>query len=630
MFKHLRVVRKCAALADLGGWHRWGLLVVLALAVSGFEAVGALLIYALLGLVAGQGEALELPVVGDLRAVLPDVGDATLMVWAAIIIAVFFIARAGLVLGKTYVTARVLENSGARLSRQLADGYLGMPYAFHLNRNSAELIRNAYSTSVELVHKIFYPLIKIASEGFVVVALLTVLLITAPAATALVVVLLGPAALALLHVVNPRLKALGREKQDVSKASIKSLQQSLGGVRDIKVLGRERFFQEEFGRTRAQLARVKYRHAVVDTIPAVGMETVLVIFIAILFGATVLIEGAAADAIPILGLFAYAALRLKPSVAGIANSVNALRFGSAGFEDVQQDLLLTQGAAAASGEGDIDPLRFEHEIEFDGVSFRYEGAPVDAIMGVSARIRRGQSVGIVGPTGGGKTTLVDLMLGLLEPTEGAVRVDGVDIRGRVPAWQKNIGMVPQTLFLIDDTLRRNIALGLDDDRIDENRIERAVRMAQLDDVVAELPRGLDTIVGEGGVRLSGGQRQRVAIARALYRDPEIVIFDEGTSALDNVTEAELLGSLDSLRGERTLIIVAHRLASVRGSDHILFVQRGRIVSAGAYDDLEATDPRFRDFALGTRTAASTSQSEHAVADAPDEPAPRQDRLRQPR
>jgi ATP-binding cassette, subfamily B, bacterial PglK len=590
-------IRRAAEIAQLDGWTRWLVLVVLALVVSGLEAVGALLIYVLLGMVTGASDALNLPLVGDIGRLLPDIADQTLMIGTAAVLALFFMARAGIMIAQSYVTGRILENAGARMSRRLANGYLGMPYAFHLRRNSAELIRNAYSTANKVIHGVFYPVVKIASHTLIVLALFVVLLATAPIATALVALFLMPVAFGLLQLVNPHLKALGRERQDLSTASLRSLQQSLGGVRDIKILGRERFFQEEFGRTRSDLARVSYRYSVIDSLPVIGLETVLVVFIAGLFAATVLMEGAAAGAIPVLGLFAYAALRLKPSIASIAGAINSLRYTSAGFEDVQRDLELTREGIAGPASEDVDALPFRQTIELIGMSFRYEGAVVDALSEVNVRIRRGESIGVVGPTGGGKTTLVDVILGLLSPTEGTVRVDGEDIRNHTAAWMKNLGMVPQELFLVDDTLRRNIALGVDDSKIDEERVRRAVRMAQLEDVVATLDEGLDTTVGERGVRLSGGQRQRVAIARALYRDPSVVIFDEGTSALDNVTEAELMAALELLRSDRTLIIVAHRLSTVRACDRVLFVRSGRIVDEGTYDELLAHDSGFRQFAL---------------------------------
>jgi ATP-binding cassette, subfamily B, bacterial PglK len=466
-------IRKYTDLVGFDEKFRWVLLVFLALVVSGFEAVSALLVYVLLGMVSGTDQAYVLPLVGDIEQIMPVDDERSLMVWMAGVVAFFFIARGSVILAKIYATLRVLEIAGARLSRRLASGYLSMPYAFHLRRNSSELIRNAYSTAEDLVHKAFYPAVKIVSEGIIVLGLLAVLVFTAPAATALVVFLVGPAVLVMMAAVQPRLRALGREKQDLTKSSLQSLQQSLGGIRDIKLLGREPYFEDDFGRMREALARTRYRHAVFDAIPIVGLETLLVLLIAGLFAATVIVGGTPAEAVPLLGLFAYATFRLKPSVSGIVNAANSLRYASAGFDDVSDDIALTASWASKSPQEDeVPPLPFENEIHFDGVSFRYEGADTDALVDIDLRIRRGESIGIVGPTGGGKTTLIDILLGLLEPTSGTVRVDGVDIRDHPAAWRKNLGMVPQDLFLADDTLRRNIALGLDESDIDDAQVQR--------------------------------------------------------------------------------------------------------------------------------------------------------------
>jgi ATP-binding cassette subfamily C protein len=244
-------------------------------------------------------------------------------------------------------------------------------------------------------------------------------------------------------------------------------------------------------------------------------------------------------------------------------------------------------------------IRLEHVI------YRYPGAESDALTDVTLEIRPGASIGIVGPTGGGKSTLVDVILGLLPPTAGRVLADDVDISLDVGSWQAHLGVVPQTVYLLDTTLRRNIALGFDDAAIDDGLVEEAVRVAQLDGVVASLPNGLDTEVGERGIRFSGGQRQRVAIARALYRRPAVLVLDEGTSALDAVTEAALLKALAAADRHRSLIIVAHRLTSIQHCDEVLFVEGGQVVDIGPYEALVDRNPAFRRMAQATLTSQAS-------------------------
>ncbi|MGH8914194.1 MAG: ABC transporter ATP-binding protein, partial [Acidimicrobiia bacterium] len=276
-----------------------------------------------------------------------------------------------------------------------------------------------------------------------------------------------------------------------------------------------------------------------------------------------------------------------------------LQFATAALDAVYADLVMLDQVDRQLPSEQPTSLPFRNEIALEGVGYSYAEADREAVQEVDLRIRRGDFVGICGPTGGGKTTLVDLMTGLLEPTSGVIRVDGRDIANHVRGWQVNLGVVPQNLFLLDDSLRRNIALGIPDDLIDEQAVDEAIRLAQLDDFVASLPKGLDAQVGELGVRLSGGQRQRVAIARALYRRPNVLVFDEGTSALDNVTEAQLVEMLEQVRGERTIMVVAHRLSSVRACDYIVFVDDGRVIAVAPFGELIETNPAFRDMAART-------------------------------
>jgi len=255
------------------------------------------------------------------------------------------------------------------------------------------------------------------------------------------------------------------------------------------------------------------------------------------------------------------------------------------------------GAAPVRHHGPEPSVEFAASVGCDHVSFVYADAPRAALQDVNIVIRRGESVGIVGPTGAGKSTLVDVLLGLLTPTSGRVLLDGEDLRGKERAWQRQVGYVPQDPYLLDDTLRRNIAFGVPDSVIDEQRVARASALAQLDEFVRQLPEGIETVIGEDGVRLSGGQRQRVAIARALYQDPAVLVFDEATAALDNQTEREVTRAIAALHGQRTLIVIAHRLSTVEDCDRLIFLQDGLVAAIGRYDEL-LRHPGFRSMAIG--------------------------------
>ena len=572
---------------------QWLGLVVLAVIVSAFEVFSALLTLVLLRIMTAADASVTVPVLGDLANVFPGATQRQLTAGVAIFTALFFVLRACVSLLQAYAQNRLAFMTGAELSTRLLRGYLGMPYAFHLRRNSAELIRNAYSTVSEVVANAIVPCVTLTSDALVVIGIVAVLLHTAPLATALVVLVIGPLVFVLLRVVQPKLVALGERHQHLFRESLQSMQQSLEGLRDIRVLGHEGYFADQFALSRRRLATVQYRRALLAEIPRVAVETGLIVFIVAFLLFTVLGSGRPGEGLAVLALFAYAALRLLPSLNRIVANVNNLRFGAAAIRDVRTDLRLVGATPPRSSTQTVEPLPFQHRIQFEDVRFRYDGTDSDVLHGVDLSIARGESLGVVGSTGAGKSTLVDLLLGLLEPSAGVISVDGRSLTGKKASWQTHLGVVPQTVFLIDDTLRRNIALGLPDDEIDAQAVEDAVRLAQLGTFVRELPQGLETEVGERGVRLSGGQRQRVAIARALYRRPDVLVFDEGTSALDNLTEAEFVADLERLKGEHTIVTVAHRLSTVRACDRIILMADGAIADIGTYDELVHANEAFR-------------------------------------
>jgi ATP-binding cassette, subfamily B, bacterial PglK len=575
---------------------RWVLLIGLALLVSGLEMVGAVIVYTLLALVADPGGEVGLPLVGDLGSRFDGVEESTLLLWVVTAMAVFFVIRSVVKIAARYVQARVAHNAGVRLSSELFEGYLLWPYSRHLTRTTAELIRNSHEAVQKLVEGVLRPLITIMADGLLVVAMVLVLLLLEPLATLGVVIVVGGAAVLLLLVVQPRMKRLGLVRHQEAQSTLNALQQGLFGIRDVKVLGREEAFATAYRQGRGQMARAEYLREAVTQLPSIVLEMALLGFILAFFAVTILQGGAAQDTLSVLGLFAYAGLRLQPSLQIVVAGLNTLKFSAAPLQDLHDDLATMDRARRPREQA--TPLAFVSALTMEGVSFRYERADRDVLNDLELTITPGEQIGICGPTGGGKTTLVDIITGLLPPTTGRVLVDGKDLRDHEREWQAALGIVPQMVFLTDDTLRRNIALGVPDQHVDDESVQEAVRLAQLQEFVDQLPDGLETTVGERGVRVSGGQRQRVAIARALYRRPSVLIFDEGTSALDNATEALLMDAIERLRGRHTIILVAHRLSTVRNCDRIVFLEHGRMTGLGTYDDLRSTNAVFRALAGG--------------------------------
>jgi ABC-type multidrug transport system fused ATPase/permease subunit len=359
----------------------------------------------------------------------------------------------------------------------------------------------------------------------------------------------------------------------------KSIHEGFGGVKDAKLLGCEDLFVERFSHNAAMMASMTERQLFMGNVPRLWYELLAVTALCAL--TTILIwQDTPSDAlVPTLGMFAVAAFRLLPSVTRLAMASQAMHTIAPLVDTTVRELAL-QPPPSASGAA--TSLRFGDAVELQEVSFAYEKAGKAAIADIDMRIPCGASVGIIGPSGAGKSTLVDILLGLLKPTRGQIRVDGVDIAGNPHSWQTLIGYVPQSIFLCDDTIRANIAFGVPAAQINEAAVIRAVRGAQLEAYVAGLPHGLDTEVGERGVRLSGGQRQRIGIARALYHDPEVLVLDEATSALDTETEKEVMQAVEALHGVKTLVIVAHRLTTVANCDTLYRLESGRVVRVGTY------------------------------------------------
>jgi ATP-binding cassette, subfamily B, bacterial PglK len=585
--------RTIGVLIPKGHRAKWGVVALMGVATAAAESVAALSIAALIAAMTGTSTAeLDLPLVGDITEWLPGSNPTQQLRSLAIAAGLFFIVKGGIDLARMYAQSRVANNTGARLSNRLYQGYLQMPYSSHITRSSSELIRNASWAADEVVATYLMPLATIIVQASLFVMLLAVLVATAPAVTLVTIGILLPTTIVIMTTVRPRLRRLGQVTKRTVKESFTALQQSLHGIRDVKILGREKFFGSVFRNIRQEHARSRYLSNVLGYLPSVAIETLVIVAIIgfILMGSQ---DGLGTAALPTLGLFAYAGLRMMPATSSIVGAVNKIRYGQSVAATVASEIAEIVGETRSRAKEPAGTIDFNEVLELKGVNFSYDGES-PTLQNIDLAIRRGESIGIVGETGAGKSTLLDIILGLLEPNSGTVEVDGLDISGRLRAWHSNIGLVPQTIYILDDTVRRNIAYGLPEELIDEGLLSAAVGLSQLQTFLDTLPDGLDTYVGERGIRLSGGQRQRVAIARALYRRPGVLVFDEGTASLDNLTEAQLLRSIQDLRDQdHTIITVAHRLTTVRNCDRIILLDDGKIADEGTYEELQDRNSMFR-------------------------------------
>jgi ABC-type multidrug transport system fused ATPase/permease subunit len=586
-----------ASLGLLSPWARWRwtALIPLALAAAAAEAVGAGAAFGLITILGDPTRAAALPVAAWVYPHLPAHDNRAIVLAFTLLVIGFYVARNVLLAGVTWAQERALNASVAELSNRLFAAYLAAPYDFHYRRNSAALIRRVTDGVHSVFRGVLGSLVAIATEALVVLGLVVVLGVTAPGVTLVAVVVVGGLLSVPLMLSRRAAARWGRAVQLIDTSVLQTLQQSLGAVKEVKLAGREGFFLGQLGERVPAAARLRLRYLTLGAALRMAVETVFVCGL-LLVSLLVTLRHEPSGALPLLGLYAYAGFRVIPSANRIMLYVTELRYSRSWIHDLRADLATLEPATTAAERGDLDAVRFTRTLALEGVSYTYVGEREPVLLGVDLTIVRGESVGIVGSSGAGKSTLVDVLLGLLAPSAGRITVDGRDIRTALRSWQRHIGYVPQEPFLLDDTLRRNVAFGIADAEIDDRRVDSALRLAQLADFVATLSDRLDTLLGERGTRLSGGQRQRVAIARALYYEPEVLVFDEATSALDSPTERELIAALEALHGVKTLVVIAHRLTTVRRCDRLAVLRDGRVTAIGSYDELLARDAGFRELA----------------------------------
>ncbi len=417
------------------------------------------------------------------------------------------------------------------------------------------------------------------TESLTLLGIASLVLVVEPLGVLIVVIVLGAATGGLHVATRARITAWGQAHEHHEGLRLQHLMQGLGAAKDVKLFGREHDFLAQYHVHNSRSARTEQLQQTLRQLPRLWLELFTVASLAALVVSLVARGRDMTNIVPTIGLFAAAAFRLMPSVNRILGSVQSLRYSAPVIETLHDELRLSALDPAARFGGPA--LALHREVRLIDVSYSYPGAAAPALNRVSMNIQAGESVGLIGPSGSGKSTLVDVLLGLLTPTSGQVRVDGQDIQSSLRGWQDQIGYVPQSIYLTDDTLRRNVAFGLPDEQIDDSAVGKAIKAAQLEDFVASLPDGLDTLVGERGVRLSGGQRQRIGVARALYHDPAVLVLDEATSSLDTAAERSVMEAVGQLQGSKTLLVVAHRLTTVERCDRLYRLDQGRIVAEGA-------------------------------------------------
>lgn len=465
-------------------------------------------------------------------------------------------------------------------SKQLMANYLSKPYLYHLDHNSATLLRNVNSAGVIIFSNIFVSTFTLLTELITAITIWG-MLIFVDAFTAIVVAgILGAILYGLIKAFRKRIAQQGVIQNNCSAGYVKWVNQGLGAIKETKVLRKESFFLSQLAEGYQAYGDANRKFMFLNQVPRMIIETLVVSGLLLLIIVKLAMGNVPLDIVPLLGVLELAAFRLMPSANRIVNLSNGIKFQMPLFDELYEELLAIKSRRMDAGRDALSVVErkipFWREIRVQNVGFQYPEGKQEVLQQVSFTIPKGQFVGIVGPSGAGKTTFVDILLGLLTPTRGSIWVDDTDIQTNIRGWQANLAYVPQSIYLIDGTIRENIALGVAADEIDDTLIERVLQMAELYDFVQELSEGLYTMVGERGVKLSGGQRQRIGIARALYQRPEVLVLDEATSALDHETEKSITDTILKLKGQITIIAIAHRISTLADCDFKIKFEDGSV------------------------------------------------------
>lgn len=476
---------------------------------------------------------------------------------------------------------------GAEISSRLNRYYMYQDWLFHANGSSSQLTNKVIQECGRLTHQVISPLMQINAKLVLTMVMSTAIFLFDPIVALVGITLFVSAYLVLFRVVRSRLALNGQIVTEVNHTRIKLLNEGFGGIKDTLLLGRQRDFDKRFDRVSREMARAAGTIQGLAQVPRYAME--LVAFGAIIILVLYLLKTKSGDLgsiLPVLSIYALAGFKLLPALQQIYAGISTLRSHLSAFDTLRIDLIASK---AAKEDVDIKPaekLIAHSEISLNNIKFHYPGKTQTVLNDLNMSFAVNKVTGIVGASGSGKSTVIDMLLGLIDPDQGAITIDGEKLSAENKrAWQNSLGFVPQSIFLADASIRENIAFGLPPERINEQRVSYAAKMAHLDELIQGLPDGLETRVGERGIQLSGGQRQRIGIARALYDDAHVMVFDEATSALDGITEKLIMDAIHDFSGSKTIIMIAHRLATVKQCDLIYLMDSGRVVDCGTYDDL---------------------------------------------
>ena len=512
------------------------------------------------------------------------------ILFAAFILLAIFLFKNFFLFLIIYFQAKVFRNLKIETSKRLFQAYVNSPYYLHLNRNPASMGRNV-TNEAAIATKYIDAILYVMREVMVILAVIILLLLVDPITVLVVFIVISFFTIIYHLLVRKKITKLSLISQFHLGNQLKLVNHVFGSIKDTKILDRGLYFINKFKDSTEKNQRFEFFSSIVHKLPRLFLEVlgiIIILFVTILFIAN---DRSIDTIIPTLGLLGAAIVRMLPSFNGITAAMTAIRGSQVSFDLVVRELMkLEKYTYEKSNLSKNKMLKvLDKNVELKNITYKYPDSDKEVLKNLSLDIKSGSSIGIIGRTGSGKSTLAAIILGLLKPTSGQIMVDGINIDNNYLAWQKHIGYIPQDIFIIDDTIKSNIAFGLEDHDINDEDIKRAAKLAQLTDFILDQPLKFDTIVGDRGIRLSGGQRQRIGIARALYRKSKLLLFDEATSSLDIETEKAIVDCIKDLEGKATLIVITHRLQTLKNFNNIYFIKGGSISNRGSYEEMIKND-----------------------------------------
>ena len=579
-----KIFRKLMVLLDKKQKHKMVLLVFLMLIGAVLETLGVSMILPVMSVVMEENAVQKhayLQVICDLFHIAYD-DTRTLMILVMVGLIVIFAVKNVFLFFQQKVQLKFVYTNQFATSRRMMINFMERPYEYYLNADTS-VIQRSITSDVNNMYGLILSLLQLVSEGIVFVCLIAVSLVSDVMMSITVALLLVVVLAIIKWVLKPIMRKAGEENQDYYSGLYKWIDQSVMGIKEIKIANKENYFINEYAKCGEGYVNAVQRYNLYNATPRLLIETVALAGM-IFYMMLQLLSGVQVTAIlPQLTLLALVAMRLIPCANRINNHLTSISYFEPFFMGVSDNLQeeirdesIDYNAASYQKKVEVQKLEIRHNIQLKDIVYKYPNTETLIFDRANMEIPIGKSVGIVGTSGAGKTTIVDILLGLLQIQSGEILADGVEVRKHYQSFLKDIGYIPQTIFMIDSTIRKNVAFGVADEDIDDSKVWRALQEAQLDEFVRGLPDGLDTSIGERGIRISGGQRQRIGIARALFEDPEVLVLDEATSALDNETEAAIMESINMLHGKKTLIIIAHRLQTIEKCDMVYRVEKGQV------------------------------------------------------